>query len=215
MGGAQDISKAELFRELGFAPSAELEHALAEAGLSNPRKPRISLDKREAVRALLEGAFFRVCARGDCQFKAQTLAGERRVALASGQDRCEVCGGSVNQRAIDAMIEACRSAGWSRVCVVGGSPSSRRDLDSGVGKRLELRLIDGTKTRNLKSAAADTEWADCVVLWGGTQLDHKVSNLYRGDHVVTATARGVPEVAATVEQAAKRAASRTGRRPDR
>ena len=43
-----------------------------------------------------------------------------------------------------------------------------------------VRMIDGTKTRNLKSATADTGWANCVVLWGGTQLDHKVSTLYQG-----------------------------------
>lgn len=206
MGGGHDILKADLYRELGFAPAPELDAALGEEGLSNPSKARISLEKRGAVRDLLSRRFFRACARGDCRTAAPGLAGERRVALAAGQEHCEVCAGSVNQRAIDAMVEACLKAGWKRVCVVGGSPNSRRDFEEGVGGRLEVRMIDGTKTRNLKSASADTAWANCVVLWGGTQLDHKVSTLYRGAHVITATARGVPEVAAVVEQAARRAA---------
>lgn len=205
MAPGHDIAKADLFRELGFAPALELEEALREAGLSNPSKARISVEKREAVREVLSRRFFRVCARGDCRTAAPGMSGGRRLALASSQDQCEVCGGSVNQRAIDAMVEACLHAGWKRVCVVGGSPNSRRDFEEGVGGRLEVRLIDGTKTRNLKSASADTAWANCVVLWGGTQLDHKVSTLYRGAHVITATARGVPEVAATVAQAARRA----------
>ena len=41
----------------------------------------------------------------------------------------------------------------------------------------------------------DRRWADLVVVWGATELDHRVSQLYHGPNVITAAKRGVAEVA--------------------
>src|SRR5262249_6039895 len=49
-----------------------------------------------------------------------------------------------------------------------------------LGARLELRLVDGTERRTLGQARLDLEWADLVLLWGGSELDHRVSTLYTG-----------------------------------
>ena len=64
--------------------------------------------------------------------------------------------------------------------IVGGSPSVREELRDGLGTRLDLRLIDGTERRTLTQARLDLDWADLVLLWGGSELDHRVSRLYTG-----------------------------------
>src|SRR5262249_57717632 len=45
---------------------------------------------------------------------------------------------------------------------------------------LELRLVDGTERRTVTQARLDLDWADLVLLWGGSELDHRVSTLYTG-----------------------------------
>src|SRR5690606_38461797 len=99
-------------------------------------------------------------------------------------EACEVCGGSANRAAVDGLVEAFGAAGWSRLCVVGGSPGTRTELESLVAGRIELRLVEGAGTKRTSAhAAADLAWANLVVIWGGTELDHKVSNLYKGPRV--------------------------------
>ena len=98
------------------------------------------------------------------------------------------------------MIEACRAAGIGRLVVVGGSPSIRRELAETVGDSLELRLVDGTRTSNKRSAQADIAWADLIVVLGATQLAHRVSNLYTRDpaarkKLVTTSRRGIEAIA--------------------
>ena len=110
------------------------------------------------------------------------------------------------------MVAAFVACGWSRLCVVGGSPSTREDLRRLVGEQLGLRLIEGTRARNQADADADCAWADLVVLWGSTELAHKVSERYRGKHIITAPRRGVADLAREAATAAIRSNSRsTGR----
>jgi len=65
-----------------------------------------------------------------------------------------------------------------KLVVVGGSPSVREELRAGAAPEWSLRLIDGTERRTLSQAQNDLEWADVVLIWGGSELDHKVSKLY-------------------------------------
>lgn len=63
-------------------------------------------------------------------------------------------------------------------------------------------MPDGQTGRDAK---ADLAWADIVVVWDGTELDHKVSRLYtdaRDRRVVTCQRRGIAALAATLSQAA-------------
>lgn len=177
MGG--DIAKSVLLEELGYGPPFQaLLECLEEAGLTRSAKARISLDKREEVRVLLESRFVRVCGRGDCRSALEGLGDARATAAAATQAHCAVCGGSALAPAARRMREACARAGWTRVCVVGGSPNARREIQQGHTPPPEIRLVDGTIARTRQQARTDLEWADHVVLWGSTQLDHKVSNLY-------------------------------------
>lgn len=201
-----DIAKHELLRRLGYAgPFDELELALQEAGLTHDRKRRINLDKEEAVRQVLARRFLKVCARGDCQAGAAALlAGDpqRRKALPVSQSLCQVCGGSGVRAALEAMVEACRQAGWSRICVVGGSPTTHKRLLQDVGARLELRLVDGMKARTQQQARQDAGWAHLTVIWGATMLQHKVSDMYKGRGCLQVNGRGLEELAEVVRLAA-------------
>jgi hypothetical protein len=197
-------SKAALLRDLGFGGDMALvELALQEAGLSNPRKPNINVSKTDAVRQLIEVRFVLVCGRGDCKQEAAAEEDGRTVVPASEPRHCELCGGSANERAVKGMIEACRRRGWKRLCVVGGSPNARTSLQQLAGHALELKLVDGTMSRHRTQADSDLSWADIVVIWGSTQLNHKVSILYKGPNVVQMARRSIQEVARAVTRAAE------------
>ncbi len=205
----QDIAKTELLRELGFGGAMSLyDAALQEAGLSNPRKPRISVGKRDGVAAVLTERFMRVCSRGDCSNRAPTMAAGREIVPAATQADCEVCVGSVNQGGVEEMLAAFAQSGWSKLCIVGGNPATREDVQRRMGNRLELRLIDGTRARNQADADADCAWANLVVLWGSTELAHKVSERYRGKNVIICPRRGLAELAREAATAATRFSSR-------
>lgn len=198
-----------MFKELGYGGDpARLEALLEQAGLSRPHKVNIAAAKREAVQAIIHRHFFLVCGRGDCQASAREAVsvGEevRPIVPAASQPHCEICGGSANRRFVADMVAACAARGWQRLCVVGGSPHVREELERLVAGRLELRLVDGTRPRTEKEARADLAWSHCVVLWGSTQLDHKVSEHYAGPRVITVARRGIAELAKEVAAAARR-----------
>ncbi len=128
------VSKAELFERLGYrAPYDLLEAALEEAGLSRPDKANIAERKLEDVRDVLAERFIIVCSRGDCQHASGGVAGGRTSVRAAVQEECAVCGGSATARAVERLVSAMAQAGLSRLCVVGGSPNLRVELDRSVG----------------------------------------------------------------------------------
>jgi len=202
----RDLPKDELFRSLGFGGEPGIyDGALREAGLSRPEKRAISSAKRDEVERVLREHFIPVCSRGDCRAAAARLAAGRTVAPAAGPESCEVCGGSANAAAIDRMVEACRAVGWTRLCIVGGSPATREDVRRAVAGRLDVAFVEGTSSRTVRQARDDTARADRVVLWGGTELAHKVSTLYSGPKVIQMAKRGVAAMAEAVIESARRA----------
>ncbi|MEZ5101773.1 MAG: hypothetical protein R3C15_18640 [Thermoleophilia bacterium] len=188
----------ELLGRLGLrgADLARGRATLEAAGLTNPRKSRISVAKLERAGAAIDAAWARLCAR--C---AETHDGDRPV-LAVDPALCAACHGSGTRRALDELARRLPAAGVRRVVVVGGSPSFRQELER-LGSAVELRLVDGTARRTGAEAGRDVDWADLVVVLGGTELAHKVSLLYtrdpssRAKRVVTAR-RGVEAVAAEI-----------------
>lgn len=198
--------KKDLYHNLGYAgDAAPYEQALQAAGLTNPRKSRIDAGKIGDVERILAEQFIRVCSRGDCRQRARS--DPREPALAADQSDCEICAGSVNASAIDEMVGAFKSAGWSRLCIVGGSPTARQTITDLVRARLELRLIDGEQSRTRAQADSDIAWADRVMIWGATQLNHAVSALYSGDKVVQTARRSVSAMAREAAESARRAGS--------
>jgi hypothetical protein len=198
-----------LLRELGYGSAKALKAALAallDAGLTRSGKSRISSEKRDRVEAELAARFRLVCGDQACRDEMDARVREERGAdraariLSTADARfCRVCGGSDNARAVGRMARLLRARGLSRLLVVGGSPASRMELERLVGGALEIRTVCGTDRRTLEEAQRDRAWADVLVVWGGTQLDHVVSELYVGRaaraRVITVRRRGIAALA--------------------
>jgi len=157
---------------------ARAREALEAAGLTRAGKSRMSAEKEARARAVLDERLFRHCATPAC-VAAAARSGKAAVRTAH-RNACASCGGSDNRRAEGALVAACERAGIRRLAVIGGSPSVREELRDALSRRLELRLVDGTERRTLAQARLDMDWADLVLLWGGSELDHRVSTLYTG-----------------------------------
>jgi hypothetical protein len=164
-------------RGISLADSRErARNALVEAKVINPKKARMSDQKLERAEAVLAGRYFRVCGTAACMQVA--VASGREPLLVEPKTHCERCGGSDNQRAVVDFLEACRKKGVRRMVVVGGSPAVREELEARIGGQVELRMVDGTERRTGERARHDLEWADLVLVWGATELHHKVSEHY-------------------------------------
>lgn len=201
------VLKQQLYRDLGYDGSLDaIEQILAAANLTNASKTRISVDKHDAVESVLRAKLLRVCSRGDCKVEAGRILAkdaERQEVRSVSQEHCDICGGSKIRSAFAAMLEACERAGWTRLCVVGGSPTARARLEAEASGRIALRLIDGTQSRSKQDAKSDIAWADHCVIWGPTQLLHKVSNLYQGEQKCTTTnRRGIEDLVDHLREAA-------------
>ena len=175
-----DREIAEILSELGFVgPGSALaaRSALEQAGLTRAGKTRISAEKIEKVRQLLDATFARACADQACR---TALARQKPLAnlLSVPKSACEFCGGSDNLKSMRTFERLCRAKAVRRIVVVGGSPSVHAELLSLKPAEWELRLISGTERRTLDRARADMEWAQIVLIWGSSELDHKVSRLY-------------------------------------
>ena len=193
---SRDEDKQTLYRRLGYGGDLHsYDKVLEQAGLTRVGKPRISLEKQEQISALLSERFLLVCGRGDCRARAKADVGKREISRAAMSVNCEVCSGGASQAAVDEVVSAWRKVGWTRPCIVGGSPNTRHELKALIAKRLQLHLVDDEKARTRKAADSDIAWANREVIWGGTQLGHKTSNLYTGNKVLQINGRGIRHLA--------------------
>jgi hypothetical protein len=168
---------------------------LEEAKIVNPKKARMSEQKLERAEAVLAERFFRVCSAPACQQAAGTSG--REPLTVDPRSHCESCGGSNNRRAGTDFVEACRRKNIRHVVIVGGSPAVREELESQLNGHIELRMVDGTERHTAEKARHNLEWADLILVWGATELHHKVSEHYTnvptavGRKVIHVTRRGV------------------------
>lgn len=201
-----DLDIAALLTELGFgADESRLaaRRALEEAKLTTPRKQRIDAAKRERVEELLSSRFLVTCGDDACDAHAQG----REVLPVASPDQCQVCAGSANRRALDAARGFARKAGIERIVVVGGAPSVHEALLRLKPDEWQLRIVPGTVRRTADQAKGDLRWADLVLVWGSTELDHKVSELYtvhRDPRCVTINRRGLAALFDAVGEHARR-----------
>jgi hypothetical protein len=151
--------------------------ALEGAGLTRPGKRRMAASKRALLRQTLARSVLLLCR--PCVPLGSRRAAGRRVVAGEGR-ACELCGGSDNRRYALQALDALAAAGKRRILVVGGSPATRRELRDLFAHRVELRFVDGAGAHRRGDADALIAWADLIVVWGPTELPHKVSDLYTG-----------------------------------
>ncbi|MFT3707580.1 MAG: hypothetical protein QM817_07905 [Archangium sp.] len=158
----------------GFPQShrAAARTALENAGLTRPEKTYLAGEKIERAVAALKSVFALHCQSQECI----TWAHRSGLIVLDSENKqtCHRCAGSENSRASRELIES----GIHRLVVVGGTAATREELERLLGSQIELRLVDGTHHRQPERARADLAWADRVLLWGATELHHKVSKQY-------------------------------------
>lgn len=150
--------------------------ALEEAGLTRAGKQRMSNEKLGRASQALHDRFALHCESPECQRAAEQSG--RTPVRCDPKSACDRCGGSANKAAENALVDSCRRHGVKRIVVVGGSPAVREELEEKLAGALELRMVDGTERRTSDRAKSDLEWADLVLVWGASELHHKVSWLY-------------------------------------
>jgi hypothetical protein len=176
---SSDVSIDDWLKGLGFGSAEARSHArsaLEGSGLTRAGKSRLSNEKLERAARLMAETFFLHCSSSECA--AAAAQSGRRPMLCDPKSACVSCGGSDNQRAVSDFLHACSERSVRRVAVIGGSPAVWEELERFVGDKLQLRTVDGTQRRTQDHARADLEWADLVLVWGATELHHKVSMQY-------------------------------------
>ena len=199
---SRDVDIRQFLAEAGYGHPEALEAALGAlyaAGLTREGKHRIAEPKLDPARDALSAALIVTCSASQCIEEAR-LAPERRRVPADDKRSCEVCGGSDNQHAVDAFVKRALEKKFTHLVVIGGSPSTREQLSALLKGRIELRAVDGTLRRTGQQARDDMVWAHLVMIWGATELAHKVSLLYtrgpgQGARVVTVSRRGIGALA--------------------
>lgn len=90
------------------------------------------------------------------------------------------------------LAEVAARRAHTRLVVVGGSPVTRHQVTDLLPGTAEVRLIDGVGRMTAEVARAHLAWADVVLIWGSTELDHKVSQHFASAaNAVTVPKRGV------------------------
>jgi hypothetical protein len=174
-----DLDLENWLSRVGYgAPQARTlaRSTLESVGLTVPGKQRISEEKLSRAEAALREVVFLHCPDPGCAAAAQGSGKE--AFLTDRRERCAHCRGSDNQRAVHQFVAAAKKAGVSQVVIVGGSPSTREELERTLARELSVRLVDGTERRPIERAKADLEWGHLVLLWGASELHHKVSRQY-------------------------------------
>lgn len=108
-------------------------------------------------------------------------AGSGCAVLRVPPGRCEIGGGSDIRTEFRRFLDAAHNAGMKRVTIVGGSPRYRNTLKNLAGPTqsdLRLDLVPGDRRRERHRAESDVRGSDLVVIWGATELDHSVSDVY-------------------------------------
>ncbi len=170
------IAIAVLLGELGFVARASQRAARAHieaAGLTNRTKVNIQRSKREAVEEVVRARIARSCGAAPCE---RVLAGSGRAVVEVESPFCEVCRGSEGERALLQMTDAMVASHRTRLLILGGSPASRTQIRESLrGRPIEIEFIEGDRPTGDKRARELSAGADIIVIWGGTILDHKVS----------------------------------------
>ena len=198
-----DISITRMFKKFGITtPGAQksARDALADAGIISrrPNRTNIASEKVDRARDALESAFLWHCGNGDCRRQAEASNG-----LLVDKAHCTICGGSKDRSSLTAMASALNTAKVSKVLVVGGTEAKTREIREKSPRGIEWRFVDGTRSKDDRYFRPARRWAEVIVIWGSTVLDHRVSSHFEGKgdaRVITVTRRSIGALAEAVVQ---------------
>lgn len=194
-----DVPISQMLREFGIGDVASQQlarHSLAEWGIiARLNRQRIAVYKRDGALEALSESFLWHCRNGDCRTAARDTARAAGLPpLLVEQPHCSVCGGSRDVSALARMSAALTAVRLSRVLVVGGTDNKRREILEKSPPGVEWQFVDGKAARPDRLLRAHREWAEVIVLWASTVLDHRVSAHFpaKGDaRVITVPRRGI------------------------
>jgi hypothetical protein len=174
------IEIAEFLADEGFSnpeAAARARAVLEREGRTRPGKQRIAVAKVNNAIGLLRDTLARVCQT--CNGLHPEVTSGREPVIVRPED-CEACAGSNSRRAARAAISGLRQAQIRDVLIVGGWPAHVVELREALGDpAIELRTIHGRKgKRSVAQVERDLSWADVLVVWSETPLDHALSELY-------------------------------------
>ena len=206
-----DLAIDNMLADFGIAHSEfqKARVALFEEGVIRRRPDRANIadSKTDYARSVLAESFLWHCNNGECRQAAREEfddAGSSEAdcfLLLVRQSACEMCGGSPGARSLERMGAALDAAGRSRILVVGGTERKERELRQKSPAGVEWRFVDGKVAREDRYYQPHRDWADIIVIWQSTPLDHRVSAHFdgKGDaRVITVRRRGVAALAGEV-----------------
>lgn len=128
--------------------------------------------------AALGASLQAVCLDATCR---EVAALDGKVAVEVSPTRCAICHNSDNRRAWLRMARACVRGTRTRLLIIGGAEDSHAAINNllSITPELDVKLVDGTSHQPRQRAKDRVRGADLVVLWSSTQLDHKVSDVYK------------------------------------
>ena len=111
---SEDCRIEELLDKLGFTGAkahGRARQELDSAGLTNPKRDRVSLKKRRRIEDFLRKKFVRTCEDSACQSALERERSGIELVPVDDAHNCECCGGSEEKRAMRDFSSACRSRG--------------------------------------------------------------------------------------------------------
>ena len=207
----QDIAIDNMLAGFGVAPG-EYQKARAilfEEGVIRRRPDRVNIarSKTDGARTVLNESFLWHCNNGECRQAAREEFDDAGSSdadcflLLVEQSACEMCGGSPGARSLERMGAALDNAGRSRILVVGGTERKEREIRQKSPAGIEWRFVDGKVARDDRYYQPHRDWAQIIVIWQSTPLDHRVSAHFDGkgdERVITVRRRGVAALAGEV-----------------
>ncbi len=166
----------------------------------NPGRPSMAAHKIEYAIKELYDAFSWHCNNGNCR----RAAARDNPKLLVERFACMYCGGSNDCCALRNLAVAMENVGKGRILVVGGTKAKWQEIENkSPDGRPNWKFIDGTKAPPNRLLKGYHKWADVIVIWSRTPLDHRVSvhfDIKSDTRVVKAPSTGIASLAKAVSQ---------------
>ena len=193
-----DVPIADMLNRFGITgkdSQQTVRNALFQSRViqKNPDRLNTSCDKVNRAQQVLSEQFLWHCNNGECRREAAAQNTVKPLLLVE-QRACHICDGNPSVKALQNMAEIAIDAGKSRILIVGGTEKKEREILGKCSGLVQWRFIDGKKARDDRYYRSHRKWAEIIIIWQSTPVDHRVSEHFDGkgdDRVVTLRRRGI------------------------